>query len=662
MIRERLAELSYWKKRALLVSVDIGLLWLALWMAYMLRLGGSDWLFPTTNQRWVFLLAPLTIIPLYIRTGMYRAVMRRFGSQALWGIFRSVTLGFLLFGAIVLVLRVFGFEVLLPRSTFFSFWWLSLLLIGGLRLLIREFFLGNLTVSSLWGKHSRSELEEVAAPVAIYGGGAAGVQLLRSLRLERQYQPCAFVDDDPHLIGRTIEGLPVYGPDEIGRLIRETAAVEMLLAIPSASRYRRRQILLMLQEHPLRVRTMPGIIDLASGKVKIDDLREVDIADLLGRDPVPPDAALLEHCVRDQVVMVTGAGGSIGSELCRQIVCLAPTTLVLYEHNEYGLYSIHAELQNLSKMRGQSLQLVPVLGSIRNATRLRHVINGWKVNTLYHAAAYKHVPIVEYNMAEGINNNVFGTLKVAQSAIQGGVEHFVLISTDKAVRPTNVMGATKRLAELVLQGLSGEVQPKLWGGDERVENRTRFTIVRFGNVLGSSGSVIPLFRQQLEHGGPVTVTHPEITRYFMTIPEAAQLVIQAGSMGESGSVYVLDMGEPVSILDMAHKMIRLSGLSVRDVENPDGDIEIVFSGLRPGEKLYEELLIGDNPETTQHPRICRANEACFSWDELRTLLEQLDAAVRRTDYPVVREVLLATVQGYQPQDEGFVDLIYNARL
>lgn len=663
MIREFLISRSYWQKRALQVAADICLLWLALWMAYLLRLGGSDWLIPTSDQAWLFVIAPLVAIPIYIRTGMYRAVMRRFGSQALWGIFCSVTYGFLAFGAVVLVARTLGWDVLLPRSTFFSFWWLSLLLIGGLRLLMREFFLGNLRFSSFFGVSVGRRMSDSSTSVAIYGAGSAGIQLLKSMRVDRAYHAVAFVDDDPHLIGRTIEGLPVYGPDEIGRLIRETAAVEMLLAIPSASRYRRRQILLMLQEHPLRVRTMPGIIDLASGKVKVDDLREVEIADLLGRDSVPPDAALLEHCIRDQVVMVTGAGGSIGSELCRQILCAGPAVLVLYEHSEYGLYAIHRELESLINARQLPIQVVPILGSIRNGTRLRHVINGWKVDTLYHAAAYKHVPIVEYNISEGINNNVFGTLKTAQAAIEGGVKHFVLISTDKAVRPTNIMGATKRLAELVLQGLSSEATPQLWSrGDARAENRTRFTMVRFGNVLGSSGSVIPLFRQQLRQGGPVTVTHPDMTRYFMTIPEAAQLVIQAGAMGESGSVYVLDMGEPVSILDMAHKMIRLSGLSVRNDENPDGDIEVTFTGLRPGEKLYEELLIGDNPETTQHPRICRANEACLGWDELLGILQRLDDAVRSSDYPTVRELLLATVQGYQPQAEGFVDLIYNVRL
>lgn len=663
MFREYLISLSYFQKRTLQVIADICLLWFALWVAYLLRLGGSDWLIPTPSQRWLFLIAPLVTIPVYIRTGMYRAVMRRFGSQALWGIFCSVTLGFLVFGSVAWIGRVLGWEVLLPRSTFFSFWWLSLLLIGGLRLLMREFFLGNLHLSSLIGVSIRGDAYESGTPVAIYGAGSAGIQLLKSLRVDRQYRPCAFVDDDLHLAGRSIEGLQVYGRDDIGRMIKETGVTEMLLAIPSASRQCRRQILLNLQHYPLRVRTMPGIMDLASGKVKVNELLEVSVDDLLGRDCVAPNPELLEHCIRDQSVMVTGAGGSIGSELCRQIVDLKPAVLVLYEHSEYGLYAIHSELLRWIASRSLDVKLVPILGSIRNSTRLNHVIDTWRVDTVYHAAAYKHVPMVEYNIAEGINNNVFGTLKVAQAAIRGGVKNFVLISTDKAVRPTNVMGASKRLAELVLQGLACESRPLLWNKGQRLSigNRTRFSMVRFGNVLGSSGSVIPLFRQQLRHGGPVTVTHPEMTRYFMTIPEAAQLVIQAGSMGESGNVYVLDMGEPVSILDMARKMIRLSGLSVRDENNPEGDVEIVFTGLRPGEKLYEELLIGDNPESTQHPRICRANEVKLSWDELLVVLDKLSDAVSRDDLPRVRELLRESVQGYQPQDQEFVDLIYVAR-
>lgn len=653
--------LSRPRKRLLQIGADIVLLWLALWLAFVVRLG-HEWLFPSSAQLWLFVIAPAVAIPIYIRAGMYRSVIRALGNEALWDIFCAVTLGALCFGLVVQLGRLFfDWSVLLPRSTFFSFWWLSLLLAGGLRLFMRDYFRGNLSFRSMVGMADGSQ--EKGVPVAIYGAGGAGMQLLASLRVDRHYLPKAFIDDSSDLAGTSVEGLPVYRPDEMETMLGETGVTEVLLAIPSASRRARQRILLQLQNYPVHVRTMPGITDIASGRVRVDELRDVGVEDLLGRDPVAPDVELLDYCVRGQVVMVTGAGGSIGSELCRQIVTLGPVLLVLYEHSEFALYSIHSELQAWVHAEGSDVRLVPILGSIRNDTRLQHVIDAWGVETLYHAAAYKHVPLVEYNISEGINNNVFGTLKAAQAAIRGGVKHFVLISTDKAVRPTNIMGATKRLAELVLQGLSAESEVRLWGqsGNEVVPNRTRFTMVRFGNVLGSSGSVIPLFRKQLREGGPVTVTHPEMTRYFMTIPEASQLVIQAGSMGESGNVYVLDMGEPVSILDMARKIIRLSGLTIRDEKNPDGDIEIVFSGMRPGEKLYEELLIGENPEPTRHPRISRANEVCIDWAELLSLLDRLNKAVNADDLAQVRQLLLSSVQGYQPQSEEFVDLIYSAR-
>ncbi|ENJ7653886.1 polysaccharide biosynthesis protein, partial [Pseudomonas aeruginosa] len=445
-------------------------------------------------------------------------------------------------------------------------------------------------------------------------------------------------------------------------MIDETGAQEVLLAIPSATRARRREILESLEPFPLHVRSMPGFMDLASGRVKVDDLQEVDIADLLGRDSVAPRKELLERCIRGQVVMVTGAGGSIGSELCRQIMSCSPSVLILFEHSEYNLYSIHQELERRIKRESLSVNLLPILGSVRNPERLVDVMRTWKVNTVYHAAAYKHVPIVEHNIAEGVLNNVIGTLHAVQAAVQVGVQNFVLISTDKAVRPTNVMGSTKRLAEMVLQALSNESAPVLFGDRKDVHhvNKTRFTMVRFGNVLGSSGSVIPLFREQIKRGGPVTVTHPSITRYFMTIPEAAQLVIQAGSMGQGGDVFVLDMGPPVKILELAEKMIHLSGLSVRSERSPHGDIAIEFSGLRPGEKLYEELLIGDNVNPTDHPMIMRANEEHLSWEAFKVVLEQLLAAVEKDDYSRVRQLLRETVSGYAPDGE-IVDWIYRQR-
>ena len=602
MFKDRLINLSYSRKRFIQIAADFVLLSVAMWAALFLRLSHTGWVLPEGNQIWLFLLAPAVAIPIYIKLGMYRAVMRHLGNDALIVIFKSVTLGFLAFTLVLMVLRDSGFEVMFPRSVFFSYWSLCLMLVGGLRLVARQYFMGDWFASN----SNKPQKDELAGgkPVAIYGAGAAGNQLLASLRVGELYRPVAFVDDDESVIGRTIAGLPVYSPDQVGQMMSKTGAKELFMAIPSATRSRRQEVLRTLQSYALHVRTIPGLMDLASGKVKVDDLQEVDIADLLGRDAVPPDQSLFERCIKNKAVMVTGAGGSIGSELCRQIVLSNPSTLVLFEHSEFALYEIHSELTGYLRARHLKIVLIPILGSIRNYRRLQDVINAWKINTIYHAAAYKHVPMVEHNVAEGIMNNLFGTLNTAQAAIKCQVENFVLISTDKAVRPTNVMGSTKRMAELVLQALSDEQAPVLWGEEPRVNqvNRTRFTMVRFGNVLGSSGSVIPLFREQIRRGGPITVTHPDITRYFMTIPEAAQLVIQAGAMGEGGDVFVLDMGEPVTIVNLARKMIQLSGLTVRDEKNINGDIGITFSGLRPGEKLYEELLIGDNPEQTAHEK------------------------------------------------------------
>ncbi|WP_423785729.1 polysaccharide biosynthesis protein [Halopseudomonas pelagia] len=660
MFKDRLINLSYSRKRFIQIAADFVLLSVAMWAALFLRLSHTGWVLPEGNQIWLFLLAPAVAIPIYIKLGMYRAVMRHLGNDALIVIFKSVTLGFLAFTLVLMVLRDSGFEVMFPRSVFFSYWSLCLMLVGGLRLVARQYFMGDWFASN----SNKPQKDELAGgkPVAIYGAGAAGNQLLASLRVGELYRPVAFVDDDESVIGRTIAGLPVYSPDQVGQMMSKTGAKELFMAIPSATRSRRQEVLRTLQSYALHVRTIPGLMDLASGKVKVDDLQEVDIADLLGRDAVPPDQSLFERCIKNKAVMVTGAGGSIGSELCRQIVLSNPSTLVLFEHSEFALYEIHSELTGYLRARHLKIVLIPILGSIRNYRRLQDVINAWKINTIYHAAAYKHVPMVEHNVAEGIMNNLFGTLNTAQAAIKCQVENFVLISTDKAVRPTNVMGSTKRMAELVLQALSDEQAPVLWGEEPRVNqvNRTRFTMVRFGNVLGSSGSVIPLFREQIRRGGPITVTHPDITRYFMTIPEAAQLVIQAGAMGEGGDVFVLDMGEPVTIVNLARKMIQLSGLTVRDEKNINGDIGITFSGLRPGEKLYEELLIGDNPEQTAHEKIHRANEVFIPWVELRPILDKLRQAVRDDDYEQVRSTLLHVVQGYQPSN-GIVDLIYEQK-
>lgn len=657
-IRAKLLSLPRRHKRILQVLTDISLVWCALWMAFVVRLGLDELVNPFTQHVWLFVSAPVIAIPLFVRFGMYRAVMRYFGNDALIAIIKAVTLSSLILG--VVVYWYSNHQNVVPRSIIFNYWWLSLIMIGGLRLAMRQYFMGDWFSAA---QHVPFTSRDDGLPkVAIYGAGAAGNQLVAALRMGRVMRPVAFIDDDSGIADRVISGLQVYKPKHIQQMIDNTGAQEILLAIPSSNRGRRREILGFLEGFPLHVRSVPGFMDLASGRVKVDDIQEVDIADLLGRDAVPAQADLLEHCITGQSVLVTGAGGSIGSELCRQILALRPTTLLLFEHSEFNLYSILSELEQRVARESLSIRLLPILGSVRNPDKLLDVMKTWRVDTVYHAAAYKHVPMVEHNIAEGVLNNVIGTLNTAQAALQAGVANFVLISTDKAVRPTNVMGSTKRLAELTLQALSRELAPVLFGDTSNVSrvNKTRFTMVRFGNVLGSSGSVIPLFHKQIKSGGPLTVTHPKITRYFMTIPEAAQLVIQAGSMGQGGDVFVLDMGEPVRIVELAEKMIHLSGLSVRSEKNLHGDIAIEFTGLRPGEKLYEELLIGDNVAATQHPMIMTANEDHLSWDVLKVKLTELLAAVDQDDYARVRQLLRDTVSGYTPDGE-IVDWIYQQR-
>ncbi|RON41827.1 nucleoside-diphosphate sugar epimerase/dehydratase [Pseudomonas brassicacearum] len=657
-IRSFLLSLPRRRKRVLQVVADVILVWISLWMAFVVRLGIDEMNSPIQQHLWLFLSAPVVAIPLFIRFGMYRAVMRYVGNDALIAIGKAVSLSSLILG--MLVYWYSNHQTIVPRSIVFNYWWLSLVMLGGLRLVMRQYFSGDWFVAA---RHVPfANVDDGLPRVAVYGAGAAGNQLVAALRMGRVMRPVAFIDDDGTIASRVIAGLKVFKPKHIQQMIDTTGAQEILLAIPSASRGRRREILSFLERFPLHVRSVPGFMDLASGRVKVDDIQEVDIADLLGRDAVPAQEDLLEHCITHQSVMVTGAGGSIGSELCRQIIELKPTTLLLFEHSEFNLYSILSELEQRVTRESLSVKLLPILGSVRNEAKLLDVMQTWHVNTVYHAAAYKHVPMVEHNIAEGVLNNVIGTLNTAQAALKAGVANFVLISTDKAVRPTNVMGSTKRLAELTLQALSVEKAPVLFGDQACVSrvNKTRFTMVRFGNVLGSSGSVIPLFHKQIKAGGPLTVTHPKITRYFMTIPEAAQLVIQAGSMGQGGDVFVLDMGEPVKIIELAEKMIHLSGLSVRSDKNIHGDISIEFTGLRPGEKLYEELLIGDNVSATPHPMIMTANEDYLAWDVLKVRLAELLAAVEQDDYSSVRQLLRETVSGYTPDGE-IVDWIYQQR-
>ncbi len=657
-LRTVLLALPRHQKRLIQVATDVLLVWIALWMSFVVRLGIDDVANPLILHPWLFFSAPLVAIPLFIKFGMYRAVMRYFGNDALIAIIKAVSLSSLILG--IVVYWYGNHQSVVPRSIIFNYWWLSLIMIGGLRLAMRQYFLGDWFEAS---QHVPFTNREDGLPrVAIYGAGAAGNQLVAALRMGRLMRPVAFIDDDLGISDRVISGLMVYKPKNIQRMIDLTGAQEILLAIPSSNRARRREILGFLEGFPLHVRSVPGFMDLASGRVKVDDIQEVDIADLLGRDAVPAQSELLERCIKGKSVMVTGAGGSIGSELCRQILSLQPTTLLLFDHSEFNLYTILSELERRVSHESLTVRLLPILGSVRNQGKLLDVMKAWRIDTVYHAAAYKHVPMVEHNIAEGVLNNVMGTLNTAQAALQSGVSNFVLISTDKAVRPTNVMGSTKRLAELTLQALSHELAPVLFGEKSNISrvNKTRFTMVRFGNVLGSSGSVIPLFHRQIKSGGPLTVTHPKITRYFMTIPEAAQLVIQAGSMGQGGDVFVLDMGEPVRIVELAEKMIHLSGLSVRSEKNLHGDIAIEFTGLRPGEKLYEELLIGDNVVATQHPMIMSANEDHLDWEVLKSKLADLIAAVEQDDYTRVRQLLRDTVSGYAPDGE-IVDWIYQQR-
>ena len=657
-VRTRLLSLPRRQKRLLQVATDVILIWIALWLAFAVRLGIDEMDNPIRNHFWLFACAPVVAIPLFIRFGMYRAVMRYFGNDAFITIIKAVSLS-----SLILAVVVFwhgNSQAVVPRSIVFNYWWLSLVAIGGLRLAMRQYFLGD------WFSATRHvpfvSRDDGLVKVAIYGAGAAGNQLVAALRMGRVMRPVAFIDDDSSIADRIISGLQVFKSSSIEKMIDITGAQEILLAVPSVSRVRRREILGFLERFPLHVRSVPGFMDLASGRVKVDDIQEVDIADLLGRDAVPAQHELLERCILEQTVLVTGAGGSIGSELCRQILSLGPKTLLLFEHSEFNLYSILSELEQRLAREALSVKVLPILGSIRNQDQLLDVMRTWRVDTVYHAAAYKHVPMVEHNIAEGVLNNVIGTLNTAQAALLAGVGNFVLISTDKAVRPTNVMGSTKRLAEMTLQALSREQAPVLFGDDSNISyvNKTRFTMVRFGNVLGSSGSVIPLFHKQIKSGGPLTVTHPKITRYFMTIPEAAQLVIQAGSMGRGGDVFVLDMGEPVRIVELAEKMIHLSGLSVRSDKNPHGDIAIEFTGLRPGEKLYEELLIGDNVVATQHSMIMSAHEDYLEWGVLKGRLSALVSAVKADDYSTVRQLLRETVSGYTPDSE-IVDWIYQQR-
>ncbi|MGM7448819.1 polysaccharide biosynthesis protein [Idiomarina sp. ST20R2A10] len=614
-------------KRGIGLIMDIGSITVAMVLAYLLSF---DAIMPLRWSQWIILggvILGITLIA-FIRFGLYRAVVRYVGFKVLSLVFFTVILS----GALLAVGALL-MGISLPVSAVVNYVLIAFLLTGGSRLVVREGY--------------QRVMSRQKDRVIIYGAGSAGRQLAQAISNGDEFHPVLFVDDDSGLQNTSVLGLKVIPPENIDKAIHELGVQRILLALPSTLRSRRRQILDALEALPVKVQTVPGMADMVNGDLSIDQLQDVRVEDLLGRDPVSPEPQLMEKHITGQTILVTGAGGSIGSELCRQILKQRPKALVLYELSEFALYAIERELTQICQQQGIGAEIIPVIGTVQRRNRIETVLKAFTVDTVYHAAAYKHVPLVEYNMVEGVRNNVFGTWHTAEAAISAGVKQFVLISTDKAVRPTNVMGTTKRLSELVLQGLAQR------------QRETRFSMVRFGNVLGSSGSVVPLFKEQIEHGGPVTVTHPDITRFFMTIPEAAQLVIQAGTMGHSGSVFVLDMGDSVKIVDLARKMIRLSGLEERTEKNPHGDIAIEFSGLRPGEKLYEELLIGDNVEASDHSRILRANEQSLSWDEMEKLLGLLDDACQRFAIDELRQLLLDAPTGYAPADNQICDVIWN---
>ncbi len=614
-------------KKTFFVIHDALVIFFAFWFAQSLKSGYSqEWL---SSANWLAFAATaaLTIL-LFVRLGLYRAVTRYVSTKVLTTAVIGSIISALLFFVSTLV-----FEQRLRLALPFVYFLLMVVLIAGSRVMLRTILTSR--------EHNKQMV-----PVIIYGAGQSGRQLLEAIKQVNEYHAVAFVDDNPKIQRTVIYDLPVHRPSEINDLIRKYGVEKILLAIPSASTEERKTLIQRLEPYPCEVLTIPGMKDLVDGKINVSSLKKISVVDLLGRDPVDPRPELMAADISGKVVMVTGAGGSIGSELCRQIIQRQPEKLILFELSEFSLYSIDKELREYQAEHGMTVEVLPLLGSVQHRNRLFNIMKAFGVQTVYHAAAYKHVPMVEFNTIEGVRNNVYGTMFCAQAAIDAKVETFVLISTDKAVRPTNTMGASKRMAELVLQALAAEA-----------DQTTRFCMVRFGNVLGSSGSVVPVFEKQIAAGGPVTLTHADITRYFMTIPEAAQLVIQAGAMGKGGDVFVLDMGESVKIIDLAKQMIRLSGLEIKDEAHPDGDIEIKVTGLRPGEKLYEELLIGDAVEKTTHPRIMTANEVMLPWVTLSDILDRMDAACRQSDQTALRGLLLEAPTGFAPKDD-ICDLVW----
>lgn len=608
-------------KQACMMTVDSLLILTALWLSVLLVSPGFFEANPVESFIAYFLFSAFCSLVIFHRAGLYRTIVLYMGVQSGLVILKGITLLTLVTTITIYLTGALDF----PPKAIPVFWMMALLLVGGIR------FATKIVLQNMLQNFRPRE------PVVIYGAGSSGMQLVAALSSGDQYLPVAFVDDNEVLIGNTVNGIRVYSPSALYELIETFSVRQILLAMPSATHGERKQILNTLELYPVHVRTVPDMFDILSGKVRVDEIRDIDIEDLLGRDIVPPDQQLMAACTRDSNVLITGAGGSIGSELCRQIIKLRPRQIILYDNSEYGLYTIESELRETQRLMEQgedAVKIVALLGSVRNQVQVENALRKFNIRTVYHAAAYKQVPMVEKNIVEGVQNNIFGTLVLARAAAEFEVENFVFISTDKAVRPANIMGATKRFAEQILQSLSAN------------GSKTKFSMVRFGNVLGSSGSVVPLFRKQIARGGPITVTHSEMTRYFMTVQEAAQLVIQAGSMASGGDVFVLDMHEPVRIVDLARKMIHLMGYTIKDERTPNGEIGIEYTGLRPGEKLYEELLIGEQVTGTDHPKIMRAEEDFLSWQRIEQLLSRLEQACAALDQVRIRDVLSEAIGGF----------------
>ena len=622
MFKSQLINLTRLQKQFIMLIVDLLFIEFALWLSFALRLGlfwPKEYIYPNW---WIFIITPIIAIPLLHKFGLYRSVIKYVGSKVVVASFQAITLTTMTIGFLMLILRDTQLLVdsFMPRSVVLIFWFISTMVVIFGRFLFKGYLYS-------WDNFVNNRI-----PTIIYGAGSAGAQLVESLRKNHQYAPIAFIDDDEAKHGTFINFTKVYAFKELKNIIDKRNAKNILLAIPSLSANGKRDLLKKLSTYPVEVKLLPSLSSIVEGNVSIENIRHVEVQDILGRVPVSPKSILLKKNINGKNILITGAGGSIGSELCRQIIRLNPSKIVLFDHSEFNLYSIDFELNTL---QSSDCEVIPILSDVTNLAMVKFVISENKIDTIYHAAAYKHVPLVEKNSIEGVYNNAIGTYNVAVSAHEYEVENMVLISTDKAVRPTNVMGASKRFSELILQGLNSE------------KTKTCFSMVRFGNVLDSAGSVVPLFRKQIKEGGPVTVTNPKVTRYFMSISEAVQLVLQAGAMAKGGDVFVLDMGEPVKILDLAYRMINLSGLSPITNENPEGDIKVVFTGLRPGEKLYEELLIGHNVIQSEHPQIMQAKEAKLSWQDVQKSISIIIDSHQNLNEEKIRNLLLKKVEGFK---------------